>query len=271
VGCIGVPAPGAGSDVAGIKTTAKTDGDDYVINGSKIFITNGHQADWACLLANTSDGKPHQNKSLIMVPMDAPGVVRGRKLKKLGMASSDTAELFFEDVRVPKSNCIGDENAGFMYQMLQFQEERLWAATSALKGMEAIMDETIDYTRNRHTFGQPILNNQTVHFRLAELATEVESLRALIYQAVESYIGGDNVTRLASMAKLKSGRLSREVADSCVQFHGGMGYMWESQVNRFFRDSRLGSIGGGADEIMLGIIAKLDGTLPGKGNKKENK
>ncbi len=270
VGCIGVTEPGAGSDVSGIKTKAVKDGDDYVINGSKIFITNGHQADWVCLLANTSEGKPHQNKSLIMVPMDSPGVVRGRKLKKLGMASSDTAELFFEDVRVPQSNRIGDENAGFMYQMLQFQEERLWAAAASLKAMEMTMDITIDYTRNRQTFGQPILDNQVVHFRLAELGTEVESLRALVYQAVEQYIGGENVTRLASMAKLKCGRLSREVADACVQFHGGMGYMWESDVNRYLRDSRLGSIGGGADEIMLGIIAKLDGTLPGKGNKKRD-
>ncbi len=270
VGCIGVTEPGAGSDVSGIKTKAVKDGDDYVINGSKIFITNGHQADWVCLLANTSEGKPHQNKSLIMVPMDSPGVVRGRKLKKLGMASSDTAELFFEDVRVPQSNRIGDENAGFMYQMLQFQEERLWAAAASLKAMEMTMDITVDYTRNRQTFGQPILDNQVVHFRLAELATEVESLRALVYQAVEQYIGGENVTRLASMAKLKCGRLSREVADACVQFHGGMGYMWESDVNRYMRDSRLGSIGGGADEIMLGIIAKLDGTLPGKGNKKRD-
>jgi len=267
VGCIAVTEPGAGSDVAGIKTTAVKDGDDYIINGSKIFITNGHQADWACLLANTDDGPAHKNKSLIMVPMDAPGVVRGRKLKKLGMQSSDTAELFFEDVRVPQSNRIGDENAGFTYQMLQFQEERLWAAASSLKSMETVMEETIDYTRNRQVFGQPLLNNQTIHFRMAELATEVEMLRALVYQAVESYIDGNDVTRLASMAKLKCGRLSREVADSCVQYHGGMGYMWETHATRYFRDSRLGSIGGGADEVMLGIIAKMDGTLPGRGNK----
>ena len=264
VGAIGVTEPGAGSDVAGIKTTARKDGDDYVINGSKIFITNGHQADWICLLVITGDGPAHKNKSLIMVPMNTPGVVRGRKLKKLGMASSDTAELFFEDVRVPQSNCIGEENMGFTYQMQQFQEERLWAAASCLKSMEGIIAETVEYTRNRQAFGQPLLNNQVIHYRLAELSTEIEALRALVYQAVESYIGGTDVTRLASMAKLKCGRLSREVADACLQFHGGHGYMWESHASRYFRDSRLGSIGGGADEVMLGIIAKIDGTLPGR-------
>ena len=266
VGCIGVTEPGAGSDVAGIKTTARKDGDDYIINGSKLFITNGHQADWICLLAITGDGPVHKNKSLIMVPMDTPGVVRGRKLKKLGMAASDTAELFFEDVRVPQSNCIGEENLGFSYQMQQFQEERLWAAASSLKAMEGIIDETADYTQTRQAFGQPLLNNQVIHYRLAELSTEVEALRALVYQSVEDYIDGTDVTRQASMAKLKCGRLSREVADAGVQFHGGQGYMWESRVSRYFRDSRLGSIGGGADEVMLGIIAKLDGTLPGRSN-----
>lgn len=267
VGCIGVTEPGAGSDVAGIRTNAVQDGDDYVINGSKLFITNGHQADWVCLLANTGDGPVHRNKSLIMVPMDTPGVVRGRKLNKLGMASSDTAELFFEDVRVPQSNRIGEENMGFTYQMQQFQEERLWAAASSLKGMEGIIAETINYTRNRQAFGEPLLNNQVIHYRLAELATEVEALRALVYQAVEEYIDGADVTRRASMAKLKCGRLSREVADAAVQFHGGQGYMWESRVARYFRDSRLGSIGGGADEVMLGIIAKIDGTLPARNTK----
>jgi citronellyl-CoA dehydrogenase len=264
VGAIGVTEPGAGSDVSGIKTTARKDGDDYVINGSKLFITNGHQADWVCLLANTGDGPVHRNKSLIMVPMNSPGVVRGRKLKKLGMYSSDTAELFFEDVRVPQRNVIGEENMGFTYQMQQFQEERLWAAASSLKAMEGVITETVEYTRSRQAFGQPLLNNQVIHYRLAELSTEIEALRALVYQSVEEYIGGADVTRRASMAKLKCGRLSREVADACVQFHGGQGYMWESRVSRYLRDSRLGSIGGGADEVMLGIIAKMDGTMPGR-------
>jgi citronellyl-CoA dehydrogenase len=196
--------------------------------------------------------------------MNSPGVVRGRKLKKLGMYSSDTAELFFEDVRVPQRNVIGEENMGFTYQMQQFQEERLWAAASSLKAMEGVITETVEYTRSRQAFGQPLLNNQVIHYRLAELSTEIEALRALVYQSVEEYIGGADVTRRASMAKLKCGRLSREVADACVQFHGGQGYMWESRVSRYLRDSRLGSIGGGADEVMLGIIAKMDGTMPGR-------
>ncbi len=268
VGCIGVTEPSAGSDVANIRTKAEKDGDDYVINGGKIFITNGCQADWVCLLANTSaEGGPHKNKSLIMVPMKTPGVTVARKLRKMGMQASDTAEIHFDDVRVPQRNRVGDENAGFIYQMLQFQEERMWASISVLKSMEEVIEETADYTRNRQVFGGPLLDNQAVHFRLAELTCEVEALRSLIYRAIESYIGGKDATRLASMAKLKGGKLVREVADWCVQFHGGTGYMWETRVNRFYRDARLMGIGGGADEVMMAIIAKFEGTLPGKGNR----
>ena len=264
VACLGVSEVGAGSDVASIKTNARKDGGDYVIDGGKMWTTNGVQADWICLLANTGEGKVHQNKSLICVPMKTKGVQVARKLDKLGMRASDTAQLFFDDVRVPRRFLIGQEGAGFTYQMMQFQEERLWAAAHALIGMERIIDETIEYTRNRKAFGQSILDNQVVHFRLAELATEVELLRALTYRAVDLYIAGKDVTRLASMAKLKAGRLSRDVATSCLQYWGGMGYMNETRISRFFRDSRLGSIGGGADEIMLGIIAKFMGTLPSR-------
>lgn len=266
VGCIGVSEPGGGSDVAAVKTTARKDGGDYVISGTKMWITNGMKADWCCLLANTSDGPAHRNKSLIMVPMDAEGITR-QKIRKIGMNSSDTAQLFFDEVRVPQANLVGQEGMGFTYQMLQFQEERLWAAVNALKGLDRLIDLTIEYTRERKTFGAPVLDNQVVHFRLAELRTEVEALRALSWSAVEQYIGGRDVTRLASMAKLKAGRLMREVADSCLQYWGGMGYTWDNPVSRFFRDGRLGSIGGGADEIMLGIIAKLEGTLPGTSNR----
>lgn len=265
VGCIGVSEEGAGSDVASIKTTARRDGDDYIINGGKMWITNGMQADWMCCLANTSDGNPHKNKSLIVLPLDSPGVERARKLDKLGMRSSDTAQIFFGDVRVPQRHRIGEEGQGFVYQMLQFQEERLWGAASGILAMEKTIKATIDYTRGRQAFGRSILDNQVVHFRLAELATEVEALRSLIYRAAESYVDGEDVTRLASMAKLKSGRLSREVADACLQYWGGQGYMWESHVARSFRDSRLGSIGGGTDEVMLKIICKLEGTLPKSG------
>ena len=263
VGCIGVSEAGGGSDVAAVKTRATSDGGDYLINGSKMWITNGMKADWCCLLANTSDAPAHKNKSLIIVPMDAPGITR-QKIKKIGMNSSDTAQLFFDNVRVPKRNLIGQEGLGFTFQMLQFQEERLWGAASSLRGLDRLIDKTIEYTRERQAFGRSILDNQVVHFRLAELRTEVEALRALTYRAVEMYVGGKDVTKLASMAKLKCGRLSREVADACLQYWGGMGFTWDNPVSQAFRDGRLVSIGGGADEVMLGIICKLEGTLPGK-------
>ena len=264
VGCIGVSEAGGGSDVAAIRTTATVDGDDYVINGSKMWITNGMQADWCCLLANTGEGPVHKNKSLIMVPLDAKGVER-QKIHKIGMHSSDTAQLFLDGVRVPRRNLVGQEGMGFTMQMLQFQEERLWVAASSLVSLDRLIDQTIEYTRERKTFGRPVLDNQAVHFRLSELRTEIEALRALTWRAIEDYVNGKDATRLASMAKLKSGRLYREVADSCLQYWGGMGFTADNPVSRAYRDGRLGSIGGGADEIMLGIICKLEGTLPAGG------
>src|SRR5690606_33054062 len=180
---------------------------------------------------------------------------------------SDTAQLFFDEVRVPQANIIGQEGMGFTYQMLQFQEERLYSAASSIKGFDRLIHLTIDYTRDRMAFGKSILDNQVVHFRLAELRTEVELLRALTWSAVEQYVSGKDVTRLASMAKLKTGRLARELTDSCLQYWGGMGFTADNPVSRAYRDTRLVSIGGGADEIMLGIIAKLEGTLPGMSNK----
>ncbi len=267
--CIGVSEPSAGSDVAAIKTRAVRDGDDYIINGSKMWITSGTQADWMCMLVNTGDGPKHANKSLVIVPLReggklVKGVSIGKKLKKMGMHSSDTALLYFEDVRVPVRNRIGDEGAGFMYQMMQFQEERLYAAVGAVAGCEKMLNATIEYTRERNAFGRSILDNQVVHFRLAELATDIECLRALTWQSIDIHVAGGDCTKTASMAKLKAGRLQREVADSCLQYWGGMGFMDETPISRSFRDGRLGSIGGGADEVMLGIIAKYMGILPGK-------
>ena len=261
VGCIGVTEAAAGSDVASLKTTARKDGDDYVINGSKMYITNGLQADWICLLTNTGAGPVHKNKTLILVPMDSPGITK-HKIRKIGMMSSDTAQLFFDDVRVPQRNRIGEEGRGFIYQMQQFQEERLFAAARGPRVMEEAINETIEYTRERKAFGKAILDNQVVNYRLAELQTEVEALRALTYHAVELYVAGEDVTKLASMAKLKVGRLQREVMDSCLQYWGGQGYMWESSISRKFRDFRLTSIGGGADEVMLKVITKLMGISP---------
>ena len=264
VGCIGVSEPGAGSDVASIKTTAKKDGDDYVINGGKMWITNSLQADWMCVLANTSEGAAHKNKSLIMVPMNSPGVTRAKKIRKIGMMASDTGLIHFDGVRVPQRNLIGQEGMGFTYQMMQFQEERLWAAANAIQGLSNCIDETIAYTRERQIFGKSVLDNQVVHFKLAELKTEIESLRGLVYMATEQYVEGKDVTEWASMAKLKSSRLLRTVPDSCMQYWGGMGYTWGNRVSRLYRDGRLASIAGGADEVMLGIISKFMHTLPGK-------
>lgn len=265
---VAVSEPAAGSDVGAIKTTALKDGGDYIINGSKMWITNSTQADYLCLLANTSEAKgkagQYQNKSLIVVPTKTKGVSFSEPLNKLGMRSSDTAQIYFDDVRVPQSHCIGDEGAGFIYQMQQFQEERLFAAANNLKNLEWCISQTAEYAGQRMAFGKSILDNQVVHYRLAELQTEIECLRSLVYQTVEEYVAGEDVVRKASMCKLKSGRLAREVTDSCLQYWGGMGFMWDNPVSRMYRDARLASIGGGADEVMLGIIAKQMGIAPGR-------
>ena len=262
VACIGVSEPHAGSDVSAIKTTARKDGGDYIINGGKMWITNSLQANWMCLLANTSEGAAHKNKSLIIVPMDMPGITRAKKIRKIGMMASDTGVIHFDDVRVPQRFRIGEEGMGFTYQMMQFQEERLWAAANAIQGLMNCIDQTIEYTRERKAFGKSVLDNQVVHFTLAELKTEVECLRALTYMATEHYVAGKDVTEWASMAKLKAGRLLRSVPDACLQYWGGMGYTWDNPVSRLYRDGRLASIGGGADEVMLGIISKYMHTFP---------
>ncbi len=260
---IAVSEPHAGSDVAAIKTNAVKDGDDYVINGTKMWITNSTQADFLCLLANTGDAPSHKNKSLIVVPTKTPGISFSEKLNKLGMRSSDTAQIFFDDVRVPQRYLIGREGDGFRMQMMQFQEERLCAAMLGPKGLSDTIRRTIEYTKDRQIFGGAVLDNQVVQYRLAELQTEVEALRALVWHATEQYINGIDVTMLASMAKLKAGRLGREVPDACLQYWGGMGFMWDNLVARSYRDGRLSSIGGGSDETMLRILTKLMGMSNG--------
>ena len=264
VSCIGVSEPAAGSDVAGIKSFARKDGDDYVISGQKMWITNSLQADWMCMLVNTSEGPAHKNKSLVMVPMRENGkLVKGievaQKIRKIGMNSSDTGLIYFDEVRVPQSNRIGEEGAGFIYQMQQFQEERLWCAASTLESLTNCIGWTVEWAQERKLFGASLADQQWVQFKLAELKTEVESLRALTYLACERYIAGEDVTEWATMAKLKAGRLNRTVPDTCLQFWGGMGFTWENKVSRMYRDGRLASIGGGADEVMLGILAKTMG------------
>ncbi|ODU10197.1 MAG: acyl-CoA dehydrogenase [Rubrivivax sp. SCN 71-131] len=272
VGCIGVSEPGAGSDVSAIRSRARKDGDDYLISGQKMWITNSLQADWMCMLVNTGDGpsgagnNPHKNKSLVMVPMRegrngrlTQGIEVARKIRKIGMDSSDTGLIHFDEVRVPQHNRIGEEGQGFIYQMQQFQEERLWAAANALTALDECIRETVEWARERRMFGSTLLDQQWVQFKLVELQTEVEALRALTWAAGERYITGDDVLQWASMAKLKAGRLMRQVADTCLQFWGGMGYTWENRAGRLYRDGRLASIGGGADEVMMGIIAKTMG------------
>jgi citronellyl-CoA dehydrogenase len=258
---IGVSEPHAGSDVAAIKTTARKKGGDYVINGTKMWITNSTQADFIVVLANTSDDQKHRNKSLIVVPTDTPGFSHSERLNKLGMRSSDTAQLFFDDVVVPQSHLIGEEGMGFTYQMMQFQEERLAGAITTVKGLEQCINQTIAYTGQREAFGRPLIDNQIIHMRLAEMQMEVECLRAVCYQACEKYVNGEDPTLLASYAKLKCGQLTRTIPSDCLQFWGGMGFMWDNPVSRAYRDMRLTSIGGGADEVMLGIIGKRLGLM----------
>ncbi|WP_411877904.1 acyl-CoA dehydrogenase family protein [Polaromonas sp. YR568] len=264
VGCIGVSEPGAGSDVASIKSHARKDGGDYVISGQKMWITNSLQADWMCMLVNTGEGPAHKNKSLVMVPMRENGKLRkgieaAKKIRKIGMNSSDTGLIYFDEVRVPQRYLIGSEGSGFVYQMMQFQEERLWCAASCIQSLGNCIEWTVAWAHERQLFGAALADQQWVQFKLAEMKTEVESLRAMTYRACELYVQGQDVTELASMAKLKAGRLNRLVPDTCLQFWGGMGYTWENKVARMFRDGRLASIGGGADEVMMGIIARIMG------------
>jgi citronellyl-CoA dehydrogenase len=259
VACLGVSEPGAGSDVSAIKATARKDGDDYIINGQKMWITNSMQADWMCMLVNTSEGPAHKNKSLIIVPMNTPGVEKAKKIRKLGLDSSDTGLIYFDDVRVPQRNLIGQEGLGFMYQMAGFQEERLIAGASCLQSLENCIQDTVEWALQRKMFGATLADQQYVQFRLAEMKTDLECLRSLTYQATTQFLAGNDVQELASMVKLKAGRLMRSIPDGCLQFWGGMGFTLENKVSRMYRDGRLMSIGGGADEIMLGIIAKTMG------------
>jgi citronellyl-CoA dehydrogenase len=259
---IAVTEPDAGSDVAGIRTRAERDGDEWVINGSKLYITNGVQADWICLLARTSGEGGYRGMSQIIAETGRPGFSVSRKLDKLGNRSSDTAELVFTDLRVPVSNTIGEIGRGFQQQMTQFQNERMIAAYTAVGGAQRALDRTRDYLRKRQAFGRPLIASSHVSYRLAELSARIDLLRHYNYACAEAYIRGEDTTRFATIAKLTAGRLSREVADTCLQFHGGMGYMEETWTARYFRDSRLISIGGGADEVMLRVLTQLDGLTP---------
>lgn len=261
VAAIAVTEPDAGSDVAGLRTRAVRDGDEWVISGTKLYITNGTQADWLCLLARTSDEGGSRGMSQIIVPTGLRGFSVSRKLDKLGMRSSDTAELVFDEVRVPVSNTIGEIGRGFQQQMQQFQDERMVAAYQMVGAMGRALERTRDYLAERKAFGAPLLANQHIAYTLADLASELEMLRWFNYTAAQAASEGEDLTRFATVAKLRCGRLARRVADACLQFHGGIGYMEETWTSQFFRDTRLWSIGGGADEVMLRVLASMDGYL----------
>jgi citronellyl-CoA dehydrogenase len=254
---LGVSEPNAGSDVANISTSAKRDGDDYLINGSKTFITNGTRADFITLAAKTDQAAGYHGMSVFLVPTDLPGYSVTRKLKKMGNHSSDTAEIHFEDVRVPKRYLLGEENRGFYYIMENFQGERLIGAIAAQAGAELILARTIEYCQQREAFGRPISKFQVNRHKIVDMATKLEAAKQLNYHCADLYDRGIDCVKEISMAKIFSGELSIEVAHHCVQLHGGYGYMEEFDVSRAYRDTRLITIGGGTSEIMKEIISKL--------------
>ncbi len=255
---IAVTEPDAGSDVAALRTTAVKDGDEWVINGSKMFITNSLQADWLCVLLRTSDEGGHRGMSQVIVPTDVDGF-EVQKLDKLGMRASDTGFLTFTDARVPVANTIGEEGRGFQQQMEQFIFERMWANYSAVGGMDLALERTAGYLKQRIVRGQPLMASDYIQYRMAGLGAEVELLRQLNHGVAQAYMRGENPTRLATIGKLKAGKLTREVADWCIQFHGGSGYMEDNWPARFWRDNRVTAIGGGSDETMLQVLARMDG------------
>ncbi|MDY6823487.1 MAG: acyl-CoA dehydrogenase family protein [Thermodesulfobacteriota bacterium] len=259
VAAIAVTEPDAGSDVAAIKTMATREGEHYILNGSKTYITNGTQADFLTLLARTSDEPGYHSFSLFVVPTHLPGFSVSRKLEKIGMRSSDTAELYFDNMKIPAENLIGVENEGFIHQMMQFQHERFSALPMSYVVAEKIINETVEYLRGRVAFGKPLIAKQVLRHRLAQWLSETESLKQLTYHIVRMKMEKQDATKEISMAKLLAGQLINKVTDGCLQMFGGMGLMEEMKISRAFRDARLISIGGGANEIMCEIITKMAG------------
>jgi citronellyl-CoA dehydrogenase len=259
IGAIAVTEPDAGSDVAALATTAKKDGDDYIVNGSKLYITNGTQADFFTLLAKTSEEPGYHSFSLLVVPANLPGVKVGRKLEKLGTYISDTAELFFDNVRIPARNLIGKEGEGFIYQMQQFQHERFALLPFAYIASKDIIDMAVAHIRQRVVFGKPLITRQVLRHRLANWLTEIECLKQLVYHIVRMKEAGLDATKEISMGKVAAGQLLNEVADGCLQMYGGLGFMNEMLISRYFRDARGLPIAGGAEEVMLEYIAQMEG------------
>jgi alkylation response protein AidB-like acyl-CoA dehydrogenase len=259
VACLGITEPDAGSDVAAIKTRAVRDGDEYVVNGSKTYITNGHRADFILLVTKTDAEAGYDGFTLLLVPMDAPGVIREKRLQKLGMHGSDTALLAFQDVRVSADNVLGQEGKGFYHIMWELQCERLTSACGCVAGAQVCFDRTLAYAKERRAFGRPIANFQVIRHKFAEMATKIETARQMVYMTAWRYQNGEYPVREISIAKLHASRVACEVTDECIQIHGGAGYMKEYDVERAWRDARLFRIGAGTDEIMLEVIGKSFG------------
>src|SRR3954447_8495512 len=255
ISCLGITEPDAGSDVAGIKTRAVRDGDEWVINGSKTYITNGHRADFIVLVTKTGDDE----HTLFLVDMDLPGVVREKRLEKLGMHASDTALLAFQDVRVPHDAVLGGVGKGFYHIMWELQGERLIGAAGCVAGAQRAFDRTLAFAGERSAFGRPIGKFQVIRHKFAEMATKIEAARSLVYTAAWRFANGEYPVREISMAKVFSARVACEVADECLQIHGGAGYMREYGIERVWRDTRLNRIGAGTDEIMLDVIGRSYG------------
>src|SRR5215216_3847436 len=259
ISCLGITEPDAGSDVSGIRTRALRDGDEWVINGSKTYITNGHRADFIVLVAKTDPDAGHDGISLLLVDMDLPGVVREQRLQKLGMHASDTALLSFQDVRVPAEALLGQEGKGFYNIMWELQGERMIGAAGCVAAAQKAFDRTLRYATERQAFGRPIGHFQVIRHKFAEMATDIEAARQLVYTTAWRFANGEYPVREISMAKLYASRIACEVADECIQIHGGAGYMKEYNVERVWRDLRLNRIGAGTDEVMLEVIGKSYG------------
>ncbi len=253
--------PGAGSDLAAIKTTAVRDGDDYVLNGQKTFITNGYNCDLIVVACKT-DTKAvpaYKGVSLIVVENGTPGFIKNRKLEKMGLRDSDTAELFFDDCRVPASNILGAEGDGFKPMMMNLQQERLISCVASIVGAERMLEITLDYTKTRTAFGRTIASFQHNTFKIVEMATEIEMAKTFTYTLVEDHLAGEDITKKVSMSKWYNAELANRVAYHCVQLHGGYGYMEEYEIARAYQDVRVSSIAAGSTEIMKRIIGGMMG------------
>jgi alkylation response protein AidB-like acyl-CoA dehydrogenase len=259
IGALGVTEPNAGSDVAAMRTTARKDGDHYLINGTKIFITNGARADVITLAAKTAPDRGYHGISLFLVDTDLPGFSVSRRLEKMGMHASDTTELRFEDVRVHKSRLLGPENQGFYEVMINFQGERLVAALTSAAGAAYILDKTMKYIKEREVFGKPLSKFQVTRHKIVDMVCELETVRQYLYYCCWLFDQNRNPAREVSIAKIMATETALRVINQCLQLHGGYGYMKEYKIERAYRDARLGTIGGGATEVMKEVVGRMEG------------